>query len=94
MRGTEFEMDTASIQVLEGKVRYASLEGPAIRPVIVSAGEEALVETSTGAIITPKAAEDAVRALPSLPGQSEAPVSASALFDFGSLELDVGIILK
>jgi len=94
VRGTEFEMDTASIQVLEGKVSFASVEGPAVRPVVVSAGEESRVETSTGAIITPKAAEDAVRTLPSLPGQSEVPAPASVLFDFGSLDLDVGIILK
>ena len=94
VRGTEFRMDTASIQVTEGKVSYASLEGPAVRPLVVSAGEESRVETGTGAVISPMAAEDAIRALPSLPGQSDVPAPVSALFDFGSLELDVGITLK
>ena len=89
VRGTAFEMDTASIRVLEGKVSYASMDGS--RPVVAGAGERSRINTRTGSIIAPMAAEDAERALPGLPGQSDAPVSGNLRFDNGDLGIDLNV---
>ena len=94
VRGTEFEMDTVSIQVIEGDVSYAPSTGPVTRPVTVSAGEESRVDTGTGSVIQPMAAEDSVRALPGLPGQSNVPVPESGRLEAGSLVFNLDVIMN
>jgi len=79
VRGTVFEMDTANIQVHEGAVSYNLTGGGelAIRPVMVSAGQESWVDTDTGKTVSPMAAAEAKISLPALPGQKAAAVSES-----------------
>jgi len=69
VRGTSFEFDTTSIRVLEGTVSYASVDGPAARPVKVGAGEESWVDTDTNIAVDPMAAAEINRPLPDLPGE-------------------------
>jgi len=94
VRGTEFEMDTVSIQVIEGEVSYATLTGPVTRPVTVSAGEESRVDTGTGSVIQPMAVEDSVRALPVLAGQSAENVVDSGRVESGSLAFNLDVVLN
>lgn len=72
VRGTVFDMDTVSIQVIEGVVSYVpAVTGPApARAVTVSTGQESWVNTDTGSAVTPMVAAETTRALPSLTGQT------------------------
>jgi len=81
VRGTSFEMDTVSIQVLTGAVSYASSDSPADRPVTIIAGQGTFFDTETGTVLNPMAAADISRELPPLPGQGAGTLSE----DSGSL---------
>ena len=69
VRGTVFDLDPVSIQVIEGTVNYAPSGAAAVRPVTVNAGQESWVD-DTGKAVNPVNAADANRSLPSLAGQS------------------------
>jgi hypothetical protein len=91
VRGTSFEMNTMSIQVLEGSVNYTPVNAAVVRPVVVSAGQESWIDDSTGGAVQPMAAAETARTLPVLPGQNAVPVNANPPLDVsgknGSLEL-------
>jgi len=88
VRGTSFEMDTVSIQVLTGAVSYAP-SAAATRPVTVSAGQESWVDTDTGSAVSPMAAAETTSALPVLPGQASTSESAARMENTGSLSVGV-----
>jgi len=78
VRGTEFEMDPVSIQVISGEVSYAPMasgQGQHGRSVTVSSGQESWVDTDTGSAVTPMAAAESGRTVPSLPGQEAGTIS-------------------
>jgi len=79
VRGTEFEMDTVSIQVLSGEVSYtptpSGQNGQPGRSVSVSAGQESWIDADTGVAVTPIAAAETSRSLPNLPGQEAGTIS-------------------
>ena len=94
VRGTEFEMDTVSIQVFSGAVSYApaaSGQGQHGRSVTVSAGQESWVNTETGSAVSPMAAAETSRTAPSLPGQESGTISdgITKKETSGSLSVDV-----
>ena len=94
VRGTEFEMDTVSIQVISGVVSYAPTAqgmGQHGRSVTVSAGQESWVDTDTGSAVTPMAASDTARTVPSLPGQEAGTISdgVTKKDTTGSLSVDI-----
>ena len=81
VRGTEFEMDASSIQVVSGEVSYtptpSGQNGQPGRSVTVSAGQESWIDTDTGKAVTPIAATETGRYLPSLPGQDAGTITYS-----------------
>ncbi|MCL2765217.1 MAG: FecR domain-containing protein [Treponema sp.] len=70
VRGTSFEMDTVSIQVITGAVSFVPSGSVSARPVTVSAGQETWVNTDTGGVVSTMAAAEVTHSLPPLPGQS------------------------
>jgi len=94
VRGTEFEMDPVSIQVVTGEVSYApaaSGQGQHGRAVTVSAGQESWVNTETGSAVTPMTAAETTRSVPSLPGQEAGTISdgVTKKDTSGSVSVDV-----
>ena len=78
VRGTEFEMDTVSLQVIQGNVSYAPLSAPVMRPMTVSAGQSTWVDTDTGSAVQPIAAAESSIALPALAGTAPSAAEESA----------------
>jgi len=70
VRGTVFEMDTITIHVHEGSVKFEPSGELAFRPVVVNSGQESWLDADTGTAINPFIMADTNLALPSLPGQS------------------------
>lgn len=95
VRGTAFEMDADSIQVLTGAVSYAPAN-PAARPVTVGAGQDSRVDSGTDGALSPMAAAEASQTLPLLPGQSTAQGSQTARLKLpaGSLAVDVTLFTE
>ena len=96
VRGTSFEMDTSSIQVLEGAVSYAPAAGVVSvinRPVTISAGQESWVDTNTGKAVAPMIAAETSSSIPSLPGQSAGTIAETGTRSEspGSMTIGVGL---
>jgi len=94
VRGTSFEMDTESIQVLEGAVSYVptlAAAGATIRPVTVSAGEESWVDSDTGLAVAPASAAESSRTLPSLAGQNAGTIPENGTRTDNSGSLGIGV---
>ena len=93
VRGTSFQMDGDSIQVLTGAISYAASADPSARPVSLSAGQESWVNTDTGSAVTAMAAAETASSLPSLPGQSAGTITESGRLEpsRGSLVLSVNL---
>jgi hypothetical protein len=77
VRGTSFDMSTASIHVEEGSVYYRPENSTLYRPVIVNAGRESWIDVRTDRAVHPAAAAEAARRLPLLPGRQAAPGQAN-----------------
>jgi len=75
VRGTSFEMDTISIQVLEGTVSYVSVDDQMARQVRVGAGQESWVDAETSDAVNPMAAAETIRSHPDLPGEEAGTLS-------------------
>ena len=78
VRGTVFDLDTAAVHVIEGKVSFQPAGDLAQRPVMVGAGQQSWVDTQSGQALTPAAAAESNMVLPALPGQNAAASSGSA----------------
>jgi hypothetical protein len=75
VRGTKFNMNTDSIQVLEGAVNYRPANGRFVKSVIVNAGKESWIDTDTGSVVHPMTAAETTRNLPELPGHDAVPTA-------------------
>jgi hypothetical protein len=93
VRGTAFEMNTVSIQVLKGAVNYTSAKTAVVRPVVVSAGQESWIDARTGGAVHPMTAAETSRTLPGLPGQNAVPANNGAQLHLpdknGTITVDV-----
>jgi len=70
VRGTVFDLSTATVRVIEGRVSFRPAGDLAQRPVMVGAGQQSWVDTDSGQVVTPIAAAETSLALPALPGQN------------------------
>jgi len=91
VRGTSFEMDTVSVQVLTGAVSVVSAVVPAARPVTVNAGQETWVDTDTGSVLTPMAAAEITNTLPALPGQGAGTISETGSQPETTGSINIGV---
>ena len=94
VRGTIFEMDPFSIQVMEGAVSYEPAAGIANRPVTVSAGQATWIDSETGAALLPMTAAENSGALSNLFGQHDINENIARFQAPVNGTLDVGIILE
>ena len=73
VRGTEFYVNPVNLQVFEGKVHYVSGGDQVFsNSVMVGAGQGTWVDVDTGSVVNPVIAAEINRALPAMPGQSDA----------------------
>lgn len=92
VRGTVFELDTASVRVIEGTVGFRPAGGLAQRPVMVGAGQQSWIDTDSGQAVTPAAAAETSLALPALPGQNAIPDGREPPVSPGILDINVILI--
>jgi hypothetical protein len=78
VRGTVFDLDTATVRVIEGKVSFQPSGELTQRPIMVGAGQQSWVDTQSGQAVTPLAAAESSMVLPALPGQNAAASSGGA----------------
>jgi len=91
VRGTSFNMDPVSIQVLTGAVSFSASDNASSRPVTVKAGQKSLVNKESNKAVNPMVLAEVASSLPNIAGQSAGATGGSARINLPRGELEITI---